>query len=406
MKPELRKIFDEAEARNRGLLPEEIAFVLNSTERGTEARTEAMAMINGGRASTPEGRAALCKVLEADAETAREYAEHRARTEAWEAETRALIERTGVQAGILTPVNPERDSDEWRALMPSLNEYRALIAEGTPSAGGYTVPKKVSAQYVDVLKAQSTFLRALPAGNVLPFDTDTLQVPQLVESDGEDYAAEGEKLPEGTMTWASLSFPAKKIGRVQWASSEILEDSALDLRNIIAQNLLRDASLRFDADAFNGALTDPVKGILAQGVTTSLTGSEVVTYDDLADAVARIEAINGRPSVIWASPDMTAALRKEKASGSGQYQGGSPVDSPASTAWGLPILPSAFIAPKTVIVADASRLFAGIRKNAQVRVSEDARFDADQVGFKLTMRVAGVAVAEADSVQIVKAAAS
>ncbi|WYB37159.1 phage major capsid protein [Streptomyces sp. GD-15H] len=209
------------------------------------------------------------------------------------------------------------------------------------------------------------------------------------------------------MTWASLSFPAKKIGRVQWASSEILEDSALDLRNIIAQNLLRDASLRFDSDAFNGALTDPVKGVLGQGVTTSLAaGSKVVTYDDLADAVARIEAINGHPSVIWASLDMAAALRKEKASGSGQYQGGSPVDSPASTAWGLPILPSAFIPAKTVCVADASRLFAGIRRNAQVRVSEDAGFESDRVGFKLTMRVAGVAVAEADSVQIIKAATS
>jgi HK97 family phage major capsid protein len=59
-----------------------------------------------------------------------------------------------------------------------------------------------------------------------------------------------------------------------------------------------------------------------------------------------------------------------------------------------------------VIVADASRLIVGIRRNATIKVSEDARFDSDQVGFRLTMRVAGVSLAEASSVQVVKAAAS
>ncbi|MFD8210492.1 phage major capsid protein [Streptomyces sp. NPDC059695] len=61
---------------------------------------------------------------------------------------------------------------------------------------------------------------------------------------------------------------------------------------------------------------------------------------------------------------------------------------------------------KTVIVADASRIVVGVRRNATVRISEDARFDKDQVGFKLTMRMAGVSVAEASSVQVIKAAAS
>ncbi|MFK4022352.1 phage major capsid protein [Streptomyces albogriseolus] len=336
--------------------------------------------------------------LEAEARDAIERGER-------ESEVRSLAERAG---SFLTPGNTMRDdSESFRALMPSLNEYRALIAEGTPGAGGYTVPEKVSAQYADILKAQSTFLRALPAANVLTFNSDMLQVPQLTESDGEDYVAEGAELPEGTMTWSSLSFPAKKIGRIQWASSEILEDSALDLRNIIGQNLLRDASLRFDADAFNGALTDPVKGILAQGTTTSLeAGKATVTYDDVADACARVEAMNGSPSVVWASTDMGAALRKEKASGSGEYQGGSPTGSPASTAWGLPVMVSGFLPAKTVVVADASRLFVGIRRNASIKISEDARFTSDQVGFKLTMRVAGVGVAEASSVQVIKAAAS
>ncbi len=366
------------------------------------ARTEILAAVNGPNgADSPETRDLIAETLNHMESRAIDAREDCARHDR-EAEVRALAERAG---NVLMPGNTMRDDSElFRALMPSMNEYRALTAEGTPGAGGYTVPEKVSAQYADILKAQSTFLRALPAANVLTFNSDMLQVPQLTESDGEDYVAEGAELPEGTMTWSSLSFPAKKIGRIQWASSEILEDSALDLRNIIGQNLLRDASLRFDADAFNGGLTDRVKGILAQGTVTSLeAGKATVTYDDVADACARVEAMNGSPSVVWASTDMGAALRKEKASGSGEYQGGSPTGSPASTAWGLPVMVSGFLPAKTVVVADASRLFVGIRRNATIKISEDARFTSDQVGFKLTMRVAGVGVAEASSVQVIKA---
>ncbi|MFI1646537.1 phage major capsid protein [Streptomyces avidinii] len=80
--------------------------------------------------------------------------------------------------------------------------------------------------------------------------------------------------------------------------------------------------------------------------------------------------------------------------------------SPATTAWGLPILVISFLAPKTVAVADAPRIVVGVRRNTQVRVSEDVRFDSDQVGFKLTMRMAGVSLAEPASVQVVKAAVS
>ncbi|MEU9437943.1 phage major capsid protein [Streptomyces sp. NPDC048252] len=405
MKIELRKVFESAESGNRGLSAHEIAAVINSTDIGTEARAEALAMINGGRASTTEGRDALRTVLEADAATAAEHAEHRTRTDAWETEVRSLVANQG---NLLTPTrHAAGDGDSWRALMPSLSEYRALVAENVPGDGGYTVPDQTAAKYIDALKAKSTFLRGIPAESIIPFSSATFSVPQLVSSTGTDYVEEGATIPEGEMVWGEVKFEAEKIGRIQWASTEILEDSAIDLRNAIANNLLRDASLKFDADAFAGSGANKIKGILSQGVSTTLgSGKVTITYDDLADAVARIEAMNGTPSVVWASVDQAAALRKEKSSGSGTYQGGSPVDSPASTAWGLPILASAFLPAKTVVVADASRLVVGVRRNATVRVSEDARFDKDQVGFKLTMRIAGVSLAEASSVQIVKGAAS
>ncbi|MYQ90740.1 phage major capsid protein [Streptomyces sp. SID4946] len=406
MKTELRKIFETAESEDRGLSAREIAAVINSVPAEERmARTEILAAVNGaGGSDSPETREAIAETLRYMEMRAVDAIEERAIRDR-ENEVRALAVRYG---DALTPGSaPDRDErEEWRSLVPSLSEYRA-ISGGVASEGGYTVPSEVSGKYIDALKVKSTFLRGLPAQNFIPFTSATFSVPQLVSSTGADYVAEGGMIPEGQMVWGEVKFEAKKIGEIQWASSEVLEDSAVDQRRVIADNLLRDASLKFDADAFTGATTNPIKGVLSQGVSTALgAGKTAVTYDDLADAVARIEATNGTPSVVWASVDMAAALRKEKAAGSGVYQAGSPTDSPASTAWGLPILPSAFLPARTVIVCDASRVIVGVRRNATVRISEDARFDKDQVGFKLTMRMAGVSVAEPSSVQIIKAANS
>ncbi|MBT2524702.1 phage major capsid protein [Streptomyces sp. ISL-99] len=407
MKIELRKIFESAEADNSGLTDRQIAAVINSIPAEERmARTEILAAINGPHGSnSPETRKSIAETLNYMEMRAADSREDRSRLDR-ESEVRSLAARAGAVAIPSGGSASDEGAQEWRSLVPSLSEYRA-ISGGVAQEGGYTVPTEISGKYIDALKAKSTFLRGLPEGSVIPFTSATFSVPQLVSSTGADYVAEGQTIPEGQMVWGEVKFTAKKIGEVQWASVEVLEDSAVDQRRVIADNLLRDASLKFDNDAFTGSGVNPIKGILSQGTSTTLgAGKVTVTYDDLADAVARIESTNGTPSVVWASVDMAAALRKEKAAGSGVYQGGSPTDAPASTAWGLPILPSAFLPAKTVIVADASRIVVGVRRNATVRISEDARFDKDQVGFKLTLRIAGVSLAEASSVQIVKAAAS
>ncbi|MFD3332605.1 phage major capsid protein [Streptomyces sp. NPDC058700] len=314
MKTELRKIFDSAESEDRGLSAREIAAVINSIPAEERmARTEILVAVNGSDGSdSPETRRAIAETLKYMEMRAIDAREDRARADR-EAEVRNLV---AAHSAILTPGSTESPStEEWRSLVPSLSEYRA-ISGGVASEGGCTVPSEISGKYIDALKAKSTFLRGLPEGSVIPFTSATFSVPQLISSTGADYVAEGQTIPEGQMVWGEVKFTAKKIGEVQWASTEVLEDSAVDQRRVIADNLLRDASLKFDADAFIGSGANPIKGVISQGVSTTLgAGKVTVTYDDLADAVARIEATNGTPSVVWASVDMAASLRKEKAAG-------------------------------------------------------------------------------------------
>ena len=106
-----------------------------------------------------------------------------------------------------------------------------------------------------------------------------------------------------------------------------------------------------------------------------------------------------------AAPDVAAPLRKEKTTGTGDYLAGAPTNSAAKTAWGLPVLVSSHIPAGRCIVADASRIFIGRRRDVRVTVSDQARFADDVVGFKITARYAGLHVVEATSVQVITPAA-
>ncbi|PSK63411.1 hypothetical protein B0E53_04658 [Micromonospora sp. MH33] len=300
--------------------------------------------------------------------------------------------------------NARGDAMEWRALLPSLREMRATLVESSLTDGGYTVPQRVSGSWVDKLRATSAFLRG--GVQVVPFDSATFRLPRLNATNTPGVVAENTAIAKGDTDWAALDFTAVKFADIQEASNEILMDSALDLRRILADTMAKNIASSVDASAFNGTGTSSLKGLLATGNNTKTTlAGTAVKWDDIADAYAAIEATGGTPGVIWASPDMAKGLRKEREGGStGAYLAGAVTQAPAGTAWGLPLLVSGNLPAKTVIVCDPSRVFFGLRANVVLKVSEDYGFDRDVIAFRATMRAAGVAVAEPTSVQHIAAA--
>jgi HK97 family phage major capsid protein len=336
-----------------------------------------------------------------NSQVAEAEAEARAAVDAGERE--AEIRAHGARPGPLgTPSAPwtGRSEDEWRGLLPSTEEYRTTLTTGVAADGGVTVATGVAARYVQALTAKSIFLRGLPADSVFPFAENKWEVPHLLSSTEAGVTAEAAQITEGAITFGSLAFDPIKYAALRYASTEVLADSHLRMREVIGDDMLRQISTAVDTDAFAGTGTASLNGIIGQGVSTAVGP---VSYDDLTDAVARIEATSGVASVIWCAPDVAAVLRKEKTGGSGDYLAGAPTLSPASTAWGLPVLTSANIPAGTAIVADGSRVFIGIRNDVSVAVSDQVRFDYDQVAFRATLRVAGVNVAEAASVQVLTA---
>jgi HK97 family phage major capsid protein len=411
MTPELLGVFAVAEVERRGLNPDEIAYVINSTPRGSEARAEALAIINGGRASTAEGRNALLKVLEADSAIATEHAEHRAKQDAYAAEKRALVESNGF-TGAAFRANAEADVEgesEWRGLLPSASEFRTLVAEGTPAAGGYAVPNKTASEYVEYLRAASVFLRAKGI-NIHRFDGATFTLPSLTGSSTPGVAAEGATITEGSATFAGISFSPVKYADLYRASNEVIADGAVDMRNLIAGVMTRNVATQVDKDAFQGTGTASLSGLTKAGMGTAVNltaGNTVVKWSDVINAYSDVEAVGGTPGVIWASPDMAKALRAERENGAtGGFLAGNVTDPVTKQGLGLPLYVSANLPVRTVIVADPTRIHLGVRSDVQVAMSEQFEFAKDLTAWRLTWRIAGLAVDNAAAVQVIKASAS
>lgn len=310
---------------------------------------------------------------------------------------------TAGERGGLTTMRADAEEGEWRAILPSLDEYRATITTGSGSAGP-TVPSGVASRVVDQLRARSVFLRGIPGANLIPYSEKNFTLPLLDSSSDPGYVAEGATITDGDAVFTGLSFTSIKLADLRWVSNELLADSAVDLRTVLGDDMVRKMGTKFDADAFTGSGSTHLTGLIGQGTSNDAAGA-AVTYDDIADMVANLEAAEAVASVVWAAPDVAANLRKEKATGSGNYLGGAPVDGPAATAWGLPLLVSSHITAGTAVVADGSRIFAGTRSDLRIVISEDARFEDDVVGYRITARFGGIAVAEATSVQVVAPAA-
>ncbi|MFI0964104.1 phage major capsid protein [Streptomyces sp. NPDC021080] len=412
IKPEIRKLLNAAEGEERGLNAREVAAVINSIPADERmARTEILAAVNGPNGpDSPETREAIAETLKFMELRAADAAEDTARA-AFEAEARSLAQRAGgALLGSEERSYGRRDEgDEWRGLLPSGNEYRTLIAGVSPSAGGYAVPTTVADKWVEHLRNSSVFLKA-PGINLHRFEGGSFVLPSLTSSSTPGVTAEGASIAESAATFAGLTFAPQKYADFYKASNEVISDASFDMRNLIAGVMTRNLAAKVDLDCFQGTGTSQLTGLTKSGVGTAVNltvGNTVVKWDNVISAYSDIEGIGATPGVIWASPDMAKALRTEREnSTNGGYLAGQVTDPVAKAGVGLPLLVSANLPAKTVIVADPTRVHIGVRSDVALAMSEDFLFDKDAVAFRATFRVAGLAVDNPAAVVVIKASAT
>jgi len=118
----------------------------------------------------------------------------------------------------------------WRGILcnrwPSREcPERKALGEASGSAGGYTLPLEISAQYIDFARANSVCIQS--GAQTLPMTNATLRVPVLASDPVSTWKQENAPLTDTSITLDKRDATAKTLMSWLYMSVELAEDSPL-----------------------------------------------------------------------------------------------------------------------------------------------------------------------------------
>lgn len=177
----------------------------------------------------------------------------------------------------------ERTSAFFRMLAKSPGEQHQLARAlniTTDADGGYTIPKAFASSVIEKLNKE-TLMRKISS---VIATSSTTQIPVEATRPEFKWLAEAAAFSEANATFSKIELNAHKCGGVIKLSTEILEDSSIDIENYI-RNKMYDALSDLEEQAFlNGTGTNQPTGV-CNGLTASVTTATQTTikYEEVLD---------------------------------------------------------------------------------------------------------------------------
>lgn len=282
-------------------------------------------------------------------------------------------------------------------LYAKLAESRNLTSTGT--AGAFT-PAEFSKNFVDLMAPSSVVLAS--GVNRVATNASEWKTPVVTSDFTPAFVGELADLPTGGFAAGLLTVKPMKIGTSEMLSSEFVNDSDGVSLNAISRSMLRTLALGFDKQALTGtAGADKFVGIAnTAGIQTLALTAAPTDLKPFADAFGKLEDVSAMPTVVVMNPTRWAQLLGLKDTTGRQLLSagaGSGTDGINRSILGVPVKVSPYVDANTILVYDASEIYAVIRKDATFETSSDAGFFKDGIGARAIMRAA-IAVPNAAAV--------
>lgn len=298
----------------------------------------------------------------------------------------------------------DRSSDAALLQQVVSGEKRAVEFErrdltvGTAAAGGNTVPTSFYGQMVEVMREMSAILMAGPTV-LTTAGGEAIQVPRATGHGAAALVAEGAAIAESDPVFAQSTLNAYKYGQLIQLSTELIQDTGINLLEYIGRVSGENVGLAFGAHAVTGTGTAQPQGV-ATAATVGVTGGTGVagafTADNLIDLYYSVLApYRNKPSCAWVMRDASLATARKFKDTTNQYiwQPSLQVGAP-ETILGKPVYTDPNVA--AVAVNARSVLFGAfdtyfVRRVNSVRFerSDDFAFANDLVTFRVLARMDG-----------------
>lgn len=152
-------------------------------------------------------------------------------------------------------------------------DIRAAHSTTDNEKGGYLVPDPMESSIIRLVEEYGRFRANV--GRVWPMPNGNIRVPKRSGGFTSYYVSENTAITASDMAFASVSLVAKKLGVLTQISSELLEDSAIMLADVVATEMAYAFALAEDQAGFLGDGTATYGGIT--GLANALNDSAIVT---------------------------------------------------------------------------------------------------------------------------------
>lgn len=262
---------------------------------------------------------------------------------------------------------------------------RRALAEGTDSAGGFTVPEILGSSLIDLMRANTVAIAA--GAQTVPLTSDRNHIARLASDPAPAWRSENAAINESDPTFSRVTLEPKSLAVLVKVPRELLEDSInieTELPRILAAAMARE----LDRVVFLGSGVDPEPAGL-DTISGVLTQPHDAVLSDYAPLVTARKSLKGqnveRVSAYVMHPDAEAEFGGLVDS-TGQPLNYPPIlDRPEPmsmlTTTQLPTNLGAGTNETTIYAGDFSQLMIGLRSEVRIDVLKERYADNHQYGF-------------------------
>ncbi|MCK4204254.1 phage major capsid protein [Brucella pituitosa] len=279
-------------------------------------------------------------------------------------------------------------------------EKRAL-AEGSDSAGGYTVPEILAARMIDRLRAKSAVFQA--GAQTVPLFSDKNSIAKVATDPVPAWRVENAAVSESDPTFAKVELQPKSLAVLVKISRELLEDS-INLENVLPEILAASLASELDRVALFGSGTAPEPRGVSNfvGLTAGMAvAGPLENYGPLLRVRTALRTANSDVSAYIMHPRDEGALA-ELTDNTGQPLNIPPAlaNVPMLTTTKMPINLGTGTDESMILAGNWSNLIVGVRTSIRIEILRERFADNLQYGFLAHLRADVAAEHEASFAKI------
>ena len=289
-------------------------------------------------------------------------------------------------------------SGMWLAALGGNRRAKEFVAAqniGTAADGGNLVPDPLSDALINLMEQRGA---ARQACQRVVMSADTWTVPKVTAHATVYYPAEAAAITESDLAFSQVQLTAKKLAALVKMSTEVTEDSIVDIMNVVVESIAYSIALEEDKNLFNGV----AGGVNTAGIAgdasvddTNVASAGALALTDLTACASGIgNPIIGAQNAWWMSPVIFNSVVRDLVNAAGgntiaDLEGGQ-----RPLLLGYPVnfvsaLPSAPASGELVAVFGDLRLGAyfGDRRALNFKTLSELYMEQDQLGVVATERI-------------------